>query len=93
MTPVATKTRRLRNPCFQINGAAGQGYLEVQLVYEGVQIALAVIDALGNMTQGPWGYDDAQLAAPPSVGNMITRCRMSGSPGMATIGHCVLVKN
>jgi hypothetical protein len=79
---------------YRIIGAQGAGFLEVALFHEFAgQIATAVIDADGNMTQGPWGYDDYQLACPAQVGNMTARCRMSGGPGMATIGHCVLVKN
>lgn len=78
---------------YKINGAAGQGFLEIQVRINGIQVALAVIDALGNMTQGPWGYDDYQFMAPTMVGDLTTFCRMSGTAGMATIGHCILVKN
>lgn len=79
---------------YKIKDAAGEGYLEVAIIHEFAgQIGLAVIDAEGVMTQGPWGYDDYQLGAPAQVGNLVTHCRMSGSMGYVTIGHCVLVKN
>jgi len=79
---------------YRIEGAAGAGYLEVVLMHEFAgQIGLAVIDATGVMTQGPWGFDDYQLVAPTQVGNLVTHCRMSGSPGYVTVGHCVLVKD
>ena len=79
---------------YRIEGAEGLGYLEVAIIHEFAgQIGLAVIDATGVMTQGPWGYDDYQLNAPAQVGNLVTHCRMSGGSGYVTIGHCVLVKN